>query len=96
MYQLYYGISLYEAEVERAKDEQARRESTKPEDMYSIARLSSTPRARRWSARASWRRRCGGSLLLGRVYRDLDDRGAPSSSARRSASTRPITTAISR
>ena len=75
MYQLYHGISLYEAERRRARDDQARREHKKPEDValdpsqlqLDAARDALVTATR--LAHALWR----GHYYLGRVYRDLDD-----------------------
>ena len=75
MYQLYHGISLYEAERERVRDEQARQENKKPEDVVIDASRLKLDAARDALRRAVklgpdlWR----GHYYLGRVYRDLDD-----------------------
>jgi tetratricopeptide (TPR) repeat protein len=75
MYQLYYGISLYEAELQRAKDDQARRENKKPEDITLDPAGLKLDAARDALVRATklaptlWR----AHYYLGRVYRDLDD-----------------------
>ena len=75
MYQLYYGISLYEAEVQRAKEDQARRENKKPEDITLDPSGLKLDAARDALVRATklapslWR----AHYYLGRVYRDLDD-----------------------
>jgi len=75
MYQLYYGISLYEAERERVRDEQAAREHKKPQDVVINPTLLRLDAARDALLRAVklgpelWR----AHFYLGRVYRDLDD-----------------------
>jgi tetratricopeptide (TPR) repeat protein len=75
MYQLYHGISLYEAEVQRARDDQAQREHKKPEEVTldpSALKLDAARDALRRAARLApdlWR----AHYYLGRVYRDLDD-----------------------
>jgi tetratricopeptide (TPR) repeat protein len=75
MYQLYLGISLYESEVQRAKEEQARRENKKPEDIVLDPGVLKLDAARDALVRATslapmlWR----GHYYLGRVLRDRDD-----------------------
>jgi tetratricopeptide (TPR) repeat protein len=75
MYQLYYGISLYEAEVQRAMEEQARRENKKPDEITLDPSGLKLDDARDALVRATrlaptlWR----AHYYLGRVYRDLDD-----------------------
>jgi tetratricopeptide (TPR) repeat protein len=75
MYQLYEGISLYEAEVLRAKEDQARRENKKPDEITLDPTGLKLDAARDALVRATrlvpalWR----GHYYLGRVYRDLDD-----------------------
>ena len=75
MYQLYDGISLYEAEVQRAREDQARRENKKPEEITLDSSALKLDAARDALVRATklaptlWR----GHYYLGRVYRDLDD-----------------------
>jgi tetratricopeptide (TPR) repeat protein len=75
MYQLYLGISLYETEVQRAKEEQARRENKKPEDIALDPSGLKLDAARDALVRASsiapmlWR----AHYYLGRVFRDSDD-----------------------
>jgi tetratricopeptide (TPR) repeat protein len=75
MYQLYHGISLYEAEQERVRDEQARKEGKPPEAVAiepAQLRLDAARDALRRAARLDprlWR----AHYYLGRVYRDLDD-----------------------
>src|ERR1051325_4585484 len=89
MYQLYHGIALYEAERERARDEQAARDHKPVDDSTLDPRLLQLDAARDALRRAAvlapdlWR----AHYYLGRVYRDLDD-------ARRAAEqfTRTITT----
>lgn len=75
MYQLYHGISLYEAEHARARTETAQQEHKKPEEVtVNPAALALDP-ARDALLRAIklapdlWR----AHYYLGRVYRDLDD-----------------------
>lgn len=75
MYQLYYGISLYEAEIQRAEEEQARRENKKREEITLDVSALKLDAARDALVRATrlaptlWR----AHYYLGRVYRDLDD-----------------------
>src|SRR5437868_10870489 len=75
MYRLYFGISLYEAERERARDEQARRDSKKPEEVTvepALLKLDAARDALRRAVKRDpdlWR----AHYYLGRVYRDLDD-----------------------
>lgn len=75
MYQLYDGISLYEAELQRARDEQAQREHKKPDEVTvdpSALKLDAALGALRRAAKLApdlWR----AHYYLGRVYRDLDD-----------------------
>lgn len=75
MYQLYYGISLYEAERERVRSEQATRERKKPESVVINPALMKLTAARDALLRATklgpdlWR----AHYYLGRVYRDQDD-----------------------
>jgi len=75
MYQLYHGISLYEAERERVRDEQARKDGKKPDDAAidtSQLKLDAARDALRRAIKLApdlWR----GHYYLGRVYRDLDD-----------------------
>ncbi|MEO7734962.1 MAG: tetratricopeptide repeat protein [Kofleriaceae bacterium] len=75
MYQLYYGIALYEAEVQRAREDQARRENKKPDEITLDPTALKLDQARDALVRATrlapalWR----GHYYLGRVYRDLDD-----------------------
>jgi tetratricopeptide (TPR) repeat protein len=75
MYQLYHGISLYEAEQRRAREEQARKDGKKPEDVAvdpSQLGLEPARDALRRAARLApdlWR----AHYYLGRVYRELDD-----------------------
>jgi tetratricopeptide (TPR) repeat protein len=75
MYQLYHGISLYEAEVQQARDDLARKENRKPSEVViNTAALKLEP-ARDALRRAVklvpslWR----AHYYLARVYRDLDD-----------------------
>jgi tetratricopeptide (TPR) repeat protein len=74
MYQLYHGISLYEAEHRRAREEQARKDS-KPAAVGadpSQLRLDAARDALRRAVKLApdlWR----AHYYLGRVYRDLDD-----------------------
>lgn len=75
MYQLYHGISLYEAERARVRDEQARRDNKKPEEVViepGLLRLDAARDALRRAVKLGpdlWR----AHYYLGRVYRDLDD-----------------------
>ena len=75
MYQLYHGISLYEAEQARARDEQARRDHKKPDEVTVDPPALKLDAARDALLRAArlapdlWR----AHYYLGRVYRDLDD-----------------------
>ena len=75
MYQLYHGISLYEAERQNARDDQARREHKKPDEIVLDPSAMKLDAARDALARAVklapdlWR----AHYYLGRVYRDLDD-----------------------
>jgi tetratricopeptide (TPR) repeat protein len=75
MYQLYHGISLYEAEQERVRDEQARKEAKPPEAVAiepAQLKLDAARDALRRAAKLDprlWR----AHYYLGRVYRDLDD-----------------------
>jgi len=75
MYQLYHGISLYEAEHQRARTEQAQRDHKKPDEVTvdpSALRLDAARDALLRAAKLApdlWR----AHYYLGRVYRDLDD-----------------------
>ena len=79
MYQLYHGISLYEAERERVRDEQARKDGKPPGGATSeiavepaLMKLDPARDALRRAVKlnpALWR----AHYYLGRVYRDLDD-----------------------
>jgi tetratricopeptide (TPR) repeat protein len=75
MYQLYHGISLYEAEQRRAREEQARKDGKKPEEVVvdpSQLKLEPARDALRRAAKLApdlWR----AHYYLGRVYRELDD-----------------------
>lgn len=75
MYQLYHGIALYEAEHQRVRDEQARKDGKKPEDVAidpSQLRLEPARDALRRAVKLApdlWR----AHYYLGRVYRDLDE-----------------------
>jgi len=75
MYQLYYGISLYEAERERVRDDLARQHNRKPEEVTvdpALLMLDAARDALRRAARLDpdlWR----AHYYLGRVYRDLED-----------------------
>jgi tetratricopeptide (TPR) repeat protein len=75
MYQLYLGIALYEAERERVRDEQARQEHRKPDDVVldpSRLKLDAAHDALRRAVKLApelWR----AHYYLGRVYRELDD-----------------------
>jgi len=75
MYQLYHGITLYEAAYQQARDQQARRDHKKPEDIQvdpAGLKLDTARDALVTAARLVpqlWR----AHYYLGRVYRDLDD-----------------------
>ncbi|HEX8110171.1 MAG TPA: tetratricopeptide repeat protein, partial [Kofleriaceae bacterium] len=75
MYQLYYGVALYEAEQERVRDEQARKQARKPEEVEvepGLLQLDAARDALRRAVKLNpqlWR----AHFYLGRVYRDLDD-----------------------
>jgi tetratricopeptide (TPR) repeat protein len=75
MYHLYLGISLYEAEIQRGRAAQARRENKKPEEITLDPSGLKLDAARDALVRATklaptlWR----AHFYLGRVYRDLDD-----------------------
>jgi tetratricopeptide (TPR) repeat protein len=75
MYQLYHGISLYEAERERVRDEQARKDGKPAGDDAiepALMKLDAARDALRRAAKLDpnlWR----AHYYLGRVYRDLDD-----------------------
>ena len=75
MYQLYYGISLYEAEQQQAREDQARKENRKPEEVAVDPAALKLDAARDALLRATklapdlWR----AHYYLGRVYRDVDD-----------------------
>jgi tetratricopeptide (TPR) repeat protein len=75
MYQLYHGVALYHAELERVRGEQALKAGKKPEDIEVEPGLLQLDAARDALRRAVkldprlWR----AHLYLGRVYRDLDD-----------------------
>jgi tetratricopeptide (TPR) repeat protein len=75
MYQLYHGISLYEAEQQQAREDQARKENKQPDEVTinpAVLRLDAARDALRRAAKLApelWR----AHYYLGRVYRDLDD-----------------------
>jgi len=75
MYQLYHGISLYEAELQQAREDQARKENRKPAEVAINPALLKLDAAREALVRAAklapelWR----AHYYLGRVYRDRDD-----------------------
>ena len=75
MYQLYHGISLYEAERERVRGEQAQQAQKQPEEVtldVSRMKLDTARDALRRAIKLDpdlWR----GHYYLGQVYRDLDD-----------------------
>jgi tetratricopeptide (TPR) repeat protein len=75
MYQLYFGIAVYEAEHERVRDEQARKLGKKPEEVAVEPALMHLDAARDALRRAVkrnpdlWR----AHYYLGRVYRDLGE-----------------------
>jgi tetratricopeptide (TPR) repeat protein len=75
MYQLYYGISIYEAEQQRVRDEQAAREQRAPDEVAIDPSALNLEAARDALFRAT---RLGPELwrahyYLGRIYRDLGD-----------------------
>ncbi|HEX8110949.1 MAG TPA: tetratricopeptide repeat protein [Kofleriaceae bacterium] len=75
MYQLYYGMALYEAEQQRVREEQAAREHRQPDEVAIDPSALELTAARDALFRAT---RLGPELwrahhYLGRVYRDLDD-----------------------
>jgi len=75
MYQLYHGISLYEAEQQQAREEQARKENKKPDEVTinpAVLKLDAARDALRRAAKLApdlWR----AHYYLGRIYRDRDD-----------------------
>ena len=75
MYQLYDGISLYEAEQQRVREDQARKDGKTPEQVEiepAQLQLDAARDALRRAAKLDprlWR----AHYYLGRVYRDLDD-----------------------
>ena len=75
MYQLYHGISLYEAEQQQAREDQVRKENKKPDEVTinpATLKLDAARDALRRAAKLApdlWR----AHYYLGRVYRDLDD-----------------------
>lgn len=75
MYQLYYGMALYEAEQQRVREDQAAREHRDPGEVVIDPSALKLAAARDALFRAT---RLGPELwrahyYLGRVYRDLDD-----------------------
>jgi len=75
MYQLYYGMALYELVRQVAREEQARKEHKKPEEVAIEPSMLKLDAAREALLRATrlapdlWR----AHYYLGRVYRDLGD-----------------------
>jgi tetratricopeptide (TPR) repeat protein len=75
MYQLYHGVALYEAELARVRDDQARKAGKKPEEVEvepGRLQLDAARDALRRAVKLDprlWR----GHFYLARVYRDLDD-----------------------
>jgi tetratricopeptide (TPR) repeat protein len=75
MYQLYHGISLYESELQRVREDQARKEHKKPEEVAINPALLKLDASRDALLRAAklapdlWR----AHYYLGRIYRDRDD-----------------------
>jgi len=75
MYQLYHGVSLYEAEQQQAREDQARKENKSSAEVAinpAVLRLDAVRDALRRAAKLApdlWR----AHYYLGRVYRDLDD-----------------------
>jgi tetratricopeptide (TPR) repeat protein len=75
MYQLYYGLALYEAEQQRVREAQAQREHRRPDEVAIDPSALDLDAARDALVRAT---RIGPELwrahyYLGRVYRDRDD-----------------------
>jgi tetratricopeptide (TPR) repeat protein len=75
MYQLYYGMSLYETERQEAREDQARKENKKPDEVTIDPAVLKLDAARDALVAATklapelWR----AHYYLGRIYRDLDD-----------------------
>jgi tetratricopeptide (TPR) repeat protein len=75
MYQMFYGVSLYERAAQKAREDQARKENKKPDEVTinpAILKLDAARDALRRAAKLApdlWR----AHYYLGRVYRDLDD-----------------------
>jgi tetratricopeptide (TPR) repeat protein len=75
MYQLYHGISLYEAEFQQARDDQAKQANKRPADVAVNPALVKLDDARDALLRAAkiapdlWR----AHYYLGKLYRDRDD-----------------------
>jgi tetratricopeptide (TPR) repeat protein len=91
MYQLYYGMALYEAERDRLRDERARAEHKKPDEVAIDPSLLKLDAARDALWRATrlapelWR----AHYYLGRVYRDLDDARHAAEQLTRAIATHP-------
>jgi tetratricopeptide (TPR) repeat protein len=75
MYQLYHGVALYEAEHQRAREDQARKDGKKPDEIAvdpSQLRLDAARDALRRAVKLApdlWR----AHYYLGRLYLDVDD-----------------------
>jgi tetratricopeptide (TPR) repeat protein len=75
MYQMYYGIALYETERQQARQDQARKANRKPEEIEldpAALKLDTAREALVTAVKLApelWR----AHYYLGRVYRDLDD-----------------------
>ncbi len=75
MYQLYYGMSLYETERTEAREDQARKDHKKPDEVTIDPAVLKLDAARDALVAATkltpelWR----AHYYLGRIYRDLDD-----------------------
>jgi len=74
MYQMWYGISLYEKAVKQARDDQARKENKKPEEIKPDLTVVNFDKAQQHLAEAlklngdMWR----AHYYLGRIYREQD------------------------
>jgi tetratricopeptide (TPR) repeat protein len=74
MYQMYYGVSLYEKAVKEAREDQARKENKKPEEIKVDLSAVNFEKAQQHLAEAvklnkdMWR----AHYFLGRIYREQD------------------------
>ena len=74
MYQMWYGISLYEKAVKQARDDQARKENKKPEEIKPDLSAVNFEKAQQHLQEAvklnndMWR----AHYYLGRIYREQD------------------------